>query len=211
MNHPNQLESHRVKHHFTNSIKVWSVSSTPFALSSFNSLSGLASWQTFRFFTATNSFLYLLWSHHNWHEISQNSCHTLSSTLRIAVYCLTQRWGINDCFFIWKHIILYKIELSLSLFWNGSLRPRCNKGFEIDNCPTVTSCDMKIPLAEKAFRGYVKLMGEKAFYGTDQSFTTPNEAVPMAFKKLWPNDKRNRIHCLFLSGNKRLLVFSHSL
>jgi hypothetical protein len=43
-------------------------------------------------------------------------------------------------------------------------------------------------LAERAFRGYVKLVGEKAYYRMEEP-CTPNEAVPTALEKLRTNAK----------------------
>ncbi len=58
-----------------------------------------------------------------------------------------------------------------------------NKDIEIDNMAQLTLPDIQISLAEKAFRGYVKLIGEKAYYRMEQPFT-PNETVSTALEKL---------------------------
>lgn len=42
---------------------------------------------------------------------------------------------------------------------------------------------IEISLAERAFRGYVKLIGEKAYYRMEQP-RKPNEAVSTALEKL---------------------------
>ncbi len=45
----------------------------------------------------------------------------------------------------------------------------------------LTLPDIQISLAEKAFRGYDKLIGEKAYYRMEQP-CTPNEAVSISMK-----------------------------
>ncbi len=48
--------------------------------------------------------------------------------------------------------------------------------------------DIQISLAERAFREYVKLMGEKADHKMEQP-CTPNEAVSTALEKLRTHTK----------------------
>ncbi len=66
-----------------------------------------------------------------------------------------------------------------------------NKDIEIDNMAQLTLPDIQISLAEKAFRGYVKLMGEKAYYRMEQP-CTPNETVPTALEKLRADAKLDK-------------------
>jgi hypothetical protein len=63
-----------------------------------------------------------------------------------------------------------------------------NKDIEIDNMAQLTLPDIQMSLAERAFRGYVKLVGEKAYYIMEEP-CTPNEAVPTALEKLRTNAK----------------------
>ena len=58
-----------------------------------------------------------------------------------------------------------------------------NKDIQIDNMAQLSLPDIQISMAEKAFRAYVKVIGDKAYYRNEQSFT-PNEPVNIALEKL---------------------------
>ena len=66
-----------------------------------------------------------------------------------------------------------------------------NKDIEIDNMAQLTLPDIQISLAEKAFRGYVKLIGEKAYYRMEQPCTL-NETVSTALEKLRTDTKMDK-------------------
>ncbi len=63
-----------------------------------------------------------------------------------------------------------------------------NKDIPISDMAQLTLPDIPISLAEKAFRGYVKQINDKAFYRVEESLT-PNESVSTAFETLRNNVK----------------------
>lgn len=58
-----------------------------------------------------------------------------------------------------------------------------NKDVEIDDMAQLSLPDIQISMAEKAFRAYVKIIGDKAYYRTEKSLT-PNEPVNNALERL---------------------------
>lgn len=66
-----------------------------------------------------------------------------------------------------------------------------NKDIEIDRVAQITLSDVQIPSFEKSIRGYVKLVGDKAYYRIEQSLS-PNKPVHIALKKLRTDVKINK-------------------
>ncbi len=64
-----------------------------------------------------------------------------------------------------------------------------NKDIQIDSMMAQISLpDIQISTAEKAFRAYVKIIGDKAYYRTEKSLT-PNETIDKALEKLRTDTK----------------------
>ncbi len=63
-----------------------------------------------------------------------------------------------------------------------------NKDIQINDMAQLTLPDIQISLAEKAFRGYIKQIDDKAFYRVEESLT-PNEEVSTAFETMRNNVK----------------------
>ncbi len=58
-----------------------------------------------------------------------------------------------------------------------------NKDVEINSVAQLTLPDIQIPLFKRAVRGYVKLIGDRAYYRIEQSLT-PDEPVNISLEKL---------------------------
>jgi hypothetical protein len=58
-----------------------------------------------------------------------------------------------------------------------------NKDVEINSVAQLTLPDIQIPLFERAVKGYVKLIGDRAYYRIEQSLT-PNEPINISLEKL---------------------------
>jgi hypothetical protein len=58
-----------------------------------------------------------------------------------------------------------------------------NKDIEIDSLNQLTLPDMQIPLFERSMRGYVKVIGDKAYYRIEQPLT-PNKPIGEALESL---------------------------
>jgi hypothetical protein len=58
-----------------------------------------------------------------------------------------------------------------------------NKDIQIDNMAQISLPDIQISTAEKAFRAYIKIIGDKAYYRIEKALA-PNEEVNIALEKL---------------------------
>jgi hypothetical protein len=63
-----------------------------------------------------------------------------------------------------------------------------NKDIQIDNKAQLTLLDIQISMAEKAFRAYVKIIGDKAYYRIEKPLT-PYEPATIFLEKLRTDTK----------------------
>jgi hypothetical protein len=77
-----------------------------------------------------------------------------------------------------------------------------NKDIEINDMAQLTLPDIQISLAERAFRGYVKVMNGKAYFRSENPLT-PNEPIPSALENIRTSSNLDEeIHSFFGDGNR---------